>query len=133
MQGLEVKTTFRKANILLRGIWLVAGLGNQPDFHALSQRFMPHANSRHCACIGCRLVAQATNFSRPASRLRLRRHFVRFAADDGFDVTFDDAAGDFHRQDAIIARHVIHDIEHQLFEDAAQGARAGAFFDGLGG
>src|SRR6267378_1546243 len=54
-----------------------------------------------------------------------------FAANQRLNLAGDHLLGNVDVQNIIAARHVIHNVEHKPFQQAAQGASASAFFDGL--
>ncbi len=58
---------------------------------------------------------------------------ILFAANDRLGLFEHDGGGDLDGEDVLSAWNVIHDVEHDLFKDAAQGSRAGAFFHSQSG
>src|SRR5438552_14654272 len=64
----------------------------------------------------------------PVDLGKLRGVFGLLLADEGLALAFDDTAVDGDFGNVVPAGDVVHQVEHQLFEQRPQGARAGALF-----
>src|SRR5690349_7069788 len=75
-------------------------------------------------------IGVATTYRVPRA-LRLRGLFLSLGDQHRTLVVQDDLAGDDALLEPLDGRQLVHDLEHDLFQDRAQAARAGAALEGL--